>query len=68
MEPEVATSCNEMGIPVKGEGQQPTHKTFDPKFVLPTRSVVIKMEQRFREWPTSDWPNLKPTPWERVNP
>ena len=51
----------------KGDTNPPT-KTFDPKFVLPTRYAGIKMEQRLREQPTSDWPKLKPIPWTRTNP
>lgn len=38
MEPEVITSCSQVGLLVERGGHQPTHKTFDPKFVLPTRS------------------------------
>lgn len=31
MEPEVAISCSQAGLPVDGGGYQPTHKTFIPK-------------------------------------
>jgi hypothetical protein len=37
MEPEVATFCSQNEFPVERVGHQPTHKTFDPKFVLPIR-------------------------------
>ena len=26
------------------------------------------MEQRLREWPTNNWPNLRPIPWANTNP
>jgi hypothetical protein len=26
------------------------------------------MEQRLREWPTNNWPNLRPIPWASSNP
>jgi hypothetical protein len=41
-------------------GYHTTNKTFYPKFFLPTRYAGIKMEQKWREWPTNDWPNLRP--------
>lgn len=50
----------------KEGGHQPTHKTCNPKFVLPTRWAGIKKEQRLRS--SHDWPNLRPTPWERAQP
>jgi hypothetical protein len=68
MEPEVATSYSQEGLPVEGQGRQPTHKTSHPKFILPTRCAVIKMEQSLKECPTNDWPNLRLAPWERANP
>jgi hypothetical protein len=49
-------------------GHEPTHKTSDPKFVLPTRSTGIETEQRLREQPTNDWPNLRHISCERANP
>jgi hypothetical protein len=58
IETEIATSCSRPGLPLKGGEYQPTHKTLDLKFALPTRSTGIKMEQRLREWPTKYWPNL----------
>jgi hypothetical protein len=54
METEVPIICSQVGTPVKAQGQQPTHKTFDPKFVLPTRSAGTKVEQRLREWSIND--------------
>jgi hypothetical protein len=41
----------------------PTYKTFKLKFALPARWAGIKMEQRLKEKPTNDWPNLRPIPW-----
>ena len=49
MEPEVATSCSQAGLPVKGVGGETTHKTFNLGLVLPKRSIGIKMEQKLRE-------------------
>jgi hypothetical protein len=48
IETEVATSCSQSRLLVEGWGQQHTHKTFNPKFVLPTRCTGIKMEQRLK--------------------
>jgi hypothetical protein len=68
MEPEVATSCSQAGLPVEVKGYQPTYKTFDLKFVLPTSYTVRKIQQSLREWPNNDWSKLKLTPWETANP
>lgn len=46
-------SCNQAGLSVEG------NRTFDPKFVLSTRCVEIKMEQRLRERAAKEWPSLK---------
>jgi hypothetical protein len=62
------TSCSQAGLPVQGKEHQDIHKTFDSKFVLPTRCAGTKMEQRLREWPTNDWPNLRPIPWASTSP
>lgn len=67
MEPEVAISSNQVRLPVEGGRHQPTHKTIDPNFFLPPRSVRIKMEQRLSLWPTNGFPNWRPIPWERTN-
>jgi hypothetical protein len=37
-----------------GKGYQSTHSTFNPKFVLPAKRTVIKMEQRLKVEPTND--------------
>lgn len=39
-----------MELPLEWRRQQPTHTTFEPKFVLPSRWAVIKMNQRLRDW------------------
>jgi hypothetical protein len=49
MEPEEAILSGQAGLPVEGWGHQLTHKTFEPIFVLSTRSRGIKMEQSLRE-------------------
>jgi len=46
---------------------QSTHKTFNPKFVLPTSCVEIKMEQILRKKPTKNCLNFRPLPQERTN-
>jgi hypothetical protein len=33
-------------------GQQPSHKTFDLEFFLPTRCAGVKVVQKLWEWPT----------------
>ena len=58
MEFEETSSCRTSR---EGRGT-PTHpQTFDPKFALPTRCAEIKMKQKLSEWPTNDWPNLRPS-------
>ena len=39
MEPEEATSCSQAGTPVALQRHQQSHKTFSPKFILPTRNA-----------------------------
>ena len=39
MEPEEATSCSQAGTPVERQRYLPTHQTFNPKFILPTRNA-----------------------------
>ena len=67
METDIATSYIQAGLPVVGQGHQLTHKTSNPKFVLPTRCAGIKIEQRLREVTTSDCPSFNHIPWERDN-
>jgi hypothetical protein len=47
MEPELAISCNQARFPMEGLGQQPSHKTLDPQFVLPTGYAGIKDGAKF---------------------
>ena len=39
MEPEEVTSSSQAGTPVEQWRHQPTHKTFNPKFILSTRNA-----------------------------
>jgi hypothetical protein len=48
---------SQIGLPVEGGEHQPTHKTFNSKFVLLRKFTGIKMEQRLGEWLTNDCPN-----------
>jgi hypothetical protein len=41
MEPGKAVFCGQTETPVEQQRHQPTHKTFDPKFILSTRSAGI---------------------------
>jgi hypothetical protein len=56
MDLEVATSCSQVGLPEKGGTHQPTHRTFDPKFVLLTMPGPSKhrsgCSQSAIEWTT----------------
>jgi hypothetical protein len=45
LEPEEATSCSWVVSPTQQQGHKPTHKTFNPKFVLSGEG----MAQRLRE-------------------
>jgi hypothetical protein len=47
MEPESAISSNDARLPMEGLGHQPSHKTLDPQFILPTRYVGIKGSAQF---------------------
>jgi hypothetical protein len=53
-EPELAILCNQASLPVVGLWYQPSHKTFDPQFVLSTRCAMAKVAQNLWEWPTKD--------------
>jgi hypothetical protein len=46
-----------------------THnKTFNSEFDLSKRNPGTKMEQRLKEWPINNQPNLKPILWACNNP
>jgi hypothetical protein len=49
MEPELVISCDQVRLPVKRLGNQPSHKTFHLQFVLPTRYVGVKVAQKLSE-------------------
>ena len=67
LEPEETTPCSQTGPPVERWGHQPTNKFFNPKLLLSKRNTETKMEQRLKEWPTSDGPNLGSIPWVGTN-
>ena len=43
METDVATSCTQVGLPVEGGGHQPTHKTFNPKFLQRRKNISVNL-------------------------
>ena len=49
IELEMASFCNQARLLMEGLGQQPSHKTFDLQFVLPTRCAGVKLEQKWKE-------------------
>jgi hypothetical protein len=51
---EMCTFYTSYNFTVERGGHQHTYKTFNIKFLLPTRGTGIKMEQRLREKPTND--------------
>jgi hypothetical protein len=60
IEPEPANSCNQARLPMVVLKYQPSHKTFNPQFSLPTRYAVGKMDPKYGEWTTNDRYKLKP--------
>jgi hypothetical protein len=61
MEPEPSTFYNQARLPVVGLGHQPSHKSFNLQPALPARCAGAMVVQNSREWPTTDWSNLRPT-------
>jgi hypothetical protein len=59
-EPAMSTTYIQAGILVEGKEQQPNHKIFDLKCVLSSKCLRTKIEQRWREWPTNEYPKLRP--------
>jgi hypothetical protein len=47
---------------IRQDSHQTTYKTFYPNFLLSKRNVGTKMEQRQKECPASDHPNLDGNP------
>jgi hypothetical protein len=45
IKPEITTAYNQVRLPMKGLGHEPTQKTLDPQFVLPTGYAGIKMNK-----------------------
>ena len=64
IEPEEVTYCSQAEPPVKQYEYNPTHKTFDPIFILSIKNAGLRAAEwsRLREWPTNNWPNLRPIP------
>lgn len=42
-EPQMTTSCSQTRLPMEKWEHQPTHKSFKPQVVLPTKCAWIKM-------------------------
>jgi hypothetical protein len=59
IEPEKATSSSQA---VEQSRHQPTHKTSNLKFILSTTNAGAEMEHGLKDWPTNEWPNLRPIP------
>ena len=55
MKQEMAIYCNQARLPMEGVGHQPSHKTLDPQFVMPTRCAVVKVVQKLWKWSTNGW-------------
>jgi len=66
MEPEEATSVARQE-PQGSERHQPTHILTQNVFWL-QEMQALRMEQRLREWPTNNQPNLRPIPRASTNP
>ena len=64
IEPEEATSCSQGRIPSKTR-ETPTHpQNFQAKIYPVYKKIQAQgIEQRLKEWPTKNQPNLRPIPW-----
>ena len=62
-EPEETTSGRKTGPPVQGWGHTLIFRYFYPTLFVSKRNAGTKMEQRLKERPSSDWPNLGSIPW-----
>jgi hypothetical protein len=67
METEVAPSCSQAGLPVEGEGTSTHPQNLQPKMHPTFKIHMIKMEQRLKEQPKNDCPNLRPNPCETTS-
>jgi hypothetical protein len=54
IEPEETTSSSQTGLSVERWRHQHTFKIFNPELFLSKRNAGTKMEQRLKEWPSSD--------------
>ena len=43
-------------------------KPLNSQIIWPTMSAEINKDQKLREWPTSNWPNLRSMPQEGAHP
>ena len=69
MEPEEATSYSQAVTPMEQQGHQPTHKTFNQKFIVSTRNAETQgWRARLREQPTNNQSNLRPILWASTSP
>lgn len=67
VEPEATISCNMKTLPMEGRRHQPSHKIFDPQFVL-TRCAGVNMGQKLGNGqpltgPTGDPCHERAHPW-----
>ena len=68
MEPEEDTSCSQVGPPVSDRDTNPPTKLSTQNLFCLQEMQSWRMEQRLREWPTNNQPNLRPIPWASTNP
>lgn len=54
-------------LPVMGQGDQPSNKTFDLQYVLPARCAGTMVAWSLQEWPINDWSILGPILQQEVH-
>lgn len=64
-EPEQAVLCNHVRLPLVRPRHQLRHKTLRLLSILIERCTGAMEVEKLGEWPTNDWFNLWPKPWER---
>lgn len=67
MESELVISCAQASLPIEGLGEQPSHKTLEPQFVIHINCAGVK-GQNLMEGPTIDWPSLRLRQLEGAHP
>ena len=55
-------------VPVEAWGHPSIFRIFDIELFLPKGNAGIKMEQRLKERPSSDQPNVGFIPWMGIKP